>query len=188
MKRRDMKTIHPIKSLLAAHRDLSKEALRKNPGLATAYFESNQFLAPIIHKEIAKRRESLVLFREYQRTDLADREEYQISVMERYLRQPQVTEEQIQWWTKMALTVLRESGKGFSDPGNMSLKRIFEWFRMNDVAKDALNPELADQNMVKRVVVEIVKVLSDQPDVHVHSEVRHEKDREEDGLTKDRYQ
>ena len=188
MRIRDMKTINPLKALLTAHQSSSKEISTKKPHTPQSHFKSDEFLAPIIYKQIAKRQESLAGFKEYHRHDLVEKESYEISILERYLPQPQTTSADVRAMTIEAIDSLRNAGEGPNDPGNMSIRRIMEWLNRDKTRRGALSVIKADQIMVRRVIAETVKELSDRIDAAPQWNVDKLKPREEDTLTKDRYQ
>jgi uncharacterized protein len=187
MRTRDMQSLNPLKALITAHQSSLKETMNKKPELPTSHFESDAFLAPIIHKQIAKRRDSIIGFKEYRRDDLVEREAAEIAVLERYLPQPQTTPEEVKAMTVEAIESLRSSGNGANDPGNMSHNRIFKWLKSDEGRQQKLDPIMADQTMVRTVIAETVRELSDRVDASTTIEIEKLKPKEEDTLTKDRF-
>ena len=188
MRDRDTKTLNPLKSLLSSYSSTSKEILLKKPRTSILHFESDEFLAPLIHNQIAKREDSLTQYKEYRRLDLADIESYEISVLQKYLPQPQTTREDVERMTIEAIESLRASGHGANDPGSMSPRRIYEWFSKDPEKRAALGPTRCNQNMKGRIIAETIKNLSDRIDAAPQSSVDQFKPKEQDELTKDRYQ
>jgi uncharacterized protein YqeY len=188
MRGRDTRTLNPLKSLLTAHQAKSKEISLKELDTPQNHFEEDEFLAPLIHRQIAKRQDALIGFKEYKRHDLVEKETFEISVLQRYLPQPQTTEADVRALTIEAVESLRSSGDGANDPGSMSLKRIYNWLHSDPERKKALGTVMADQSMVRRVVAETVSELSDRVDSPTQFEVESLKPMPTDTLTKDRYQ
>ena len=187
MRARDMNSLNPLKALITAHQASSKEILNKKPDTPTSHFESDLFLAPLIHKQIAKRLDSIAGFKEYHRDDLVEKETEEIAVLEKYLPQPQTTPEEVRAMTMEAIESLRENGDGANDPGSMSHRRIFQWLNNDEGRRQKLSTIMVDQSMFKRVVAETVRELSDRVDSMPSIEVEKLKPKEEDTLTKDRY-
>lgn len=160
----------------------------ENPDVPASHFESDEFLTPVIHKQIGKRRDALEGFQNHKRQDLVEKEAYEISVLEKYLSQPQTTPAEVRAMTIEAIESLRRSGEGANDPGSMSLRRIYEWLERDETRKEALSVIRADQGMVKRMIAETVKRLSDRIDGAPKLNVDKLKPREEDTLTKPRRQ
>ena len=188
MRDRDTKTINPLKTLLTAHQSYCKDLARNKPNTPLSYFQTDNFFAPLIHRQIAKRQDSILGFKEYHRHDLVEKEEYEISVLQKYLPQPQTTEEDVRRLTTEAIESLRSSGEGANDPGSMSLKRIYGWLYRDEGRRNALGSVRADQGMVRRIVAETVRDLSDRVDDVAEWNVEKLKPRPVDNLTKDRYQ
>jgi len=190
MKARDMETLNPLRSLLAAHNALMKEFTIKHvaDSMQQSTFESDEHFIPVIRKQIAKRQDSIVSFKEHLRDDLADKETYEISVLEKYLPQPQTTAEDVRRLTIEGVESLRSTGNGANDPGNMSMKRIFGWLYADVERKRKLGSVWCDQGMMKRVVAETVKELSDRVDNLTQANIDKLKPKEVDYLTKPRYQ
>src|SRR5579862_2844504 len=132
MRARDMSTLNPLKSLITAHQATSKEILNKKPDTPSSELESDSFLAPIIHKQIAKRQDSIAGFKQHNRDDLAEKEAAEIGVLQKYLMQPQTTAEEVKTMTLEAIEALRNSGVGANDPGSMSLRKIFQWLNSDE--------------------------------------------------------
>lgn len=188
MRERDTRTLNPLKALLTVHQANAKDVSLKKPDTHQNRFESDSFLAPLIHRQIAKRQEALIGFKEYKRHDLIEKETFEISVLQRYLPQPQTTEADVRALTIEAVESLRASGDGANDPGSMSLKRIYNWLYSDEERKKALGTEMADQGMVRRVIAETIQELSDRIDNPMQFEVDRLKPKPADTLTKDRYQ
>jgi uncharacterized protein YqeY len=188
MRARDMATLNPLKALLTAHQAKAKQLTVNDPEKSDSHFANDNFLAPLIHKQISKRKDSIVGFKEYHRTDLVEKEEFEISVLEKYLPQPQTTEEDIRNLTIEAFETLRSEGKGANDPGSMGIKRIYEWLKKDAKRREMMSEKFADAGMVRRVIAETVRDLSDRPDASPEFNVERLKPREKDDLTKDRYQ
>ena len=87
-----------------------------------------------------------------------------------------------------AVECLRSSGDGANDPGSMSLKRIFDYLNKDGKRREKLGTVRADQGMVRLVVAETVKELSDRIDHGPDLNIEKLKPRPEDKLTKPRYQ
>lgn len=187
MRNRDMKTLNPLKALITAHQASSKEILNKKPQTPSSKFETDSFLAPVIHKQIAKRQDSIAGFKEYHRHDLVEKEAQEIAVLSKYLPQPQTTAEEVRAMTIEATEQMRSEGVGENDPGSMNIKQIHDWLRRDEGRREKLSPIMADQAMVKRVVAETVRDLSDRIDAAPSIEVEMLNRKEEDPLTKDRY-
>jgi uncharacterized protein YqeY len=188
MRTRDMATLNPLKALLTSHQAKSKETSNEDEEVDESKFASDNFLVPLIHQQIAKRKDSIIGFKDYHRHDLVEKEEYEISVLEKYLPQPQTTEDDIRRLTTEAIETLRSTGKGANDPGSMGMRRIFEWFKQDAGRRQMLSERFADQGMVRRIVAETVRDLSDRPDGSAAFNVERLKPREPDTLTHDRYQ
>src|SRR5271155_146839 len=190
MKARDIKTLNPLRSLLAAHNTLRKETTIKHvaESMQQRTFEMDEHFIPVIRKQIAKRQDSIVSFKEHLRDDLVAQETYEISVLEKYLPQPQMTAEDVRRLTIEGVESLRSSGDGANDPGNMSMKRIFGWLYADEERKSKLGLVWCDQGMMKRVVAETVKELSDRVDNLTQANIDKLKPKEVDHLTKPRYQ
>lgn len=188
MRDRDTKTLNPLKSLLTIHQSSSKDHARNKPNTPDSHFKSDDFFAPLIHRQIAKRQESIIGFKEYHRMDLVEKESYEISVLKQYLPRPQTTEEDVRNWTNEAVESLRTEGKGANDPGSMSVKRIYEWLFRDEARRKALGPVRIDQGMMRRVVAETIRDLSDRIDNGPDLTVEKLKPKPKDELTKDRYQ
>ena len=120
--------------------------------------------------------------------DLVENESYEVSVLQKYLPRPQTTEEDVKNWIEEAVESLRSEGRGANDPGSMSLKRIYEWLFKDEARREALGPVRVDQGMMRRVVAETVRDLSDRIDKGPDLNVEKLKSRPKDELTKDRYQ
>jgi uncharacterized protein YqeY len=185
MKARDSKTVNPLKSLLSAHHAAVKEATLKNPG---THFESNVFFFPLVQRQISKRKDSLREFKEHNRLDLAEKEQHEISVLEKYIPQPQTTAEQVARMTREAVKELRESGWGNNDPGNMSPRRILECMNSIPERKRMLGELYCEQGMLRRVMAETIRDLSDRIDGSPKENVELLKPRKVDHLTKPRIQ
>src|SRR5271167_4237447 len=110
MRERDTKTLNPLKSILTVHQSSSKDISQNKPNTPVSLFQSDQFLAPLIHRQIAKRQDSIKGFKEYHRHDLVEKESYEISVLQKYLPQPQTTEEDVRMMTTETIESLRSSG------------------------------------------------------------------------------
>ena len=188
MRTRDMKTLNPLKSLLTAHQSNQKDVMNKKPKTPLSHFESDAFLTPLIYRQIAKRRDSLAGYKAYHRHDLAEKEEAEITVLETYLPQPQTSVEDIRAMTVEAFEALRTNGDGANDPGSMSLNRIFEYLKGNEILREKLEPTRVDQVVLRRVVAETVKSISDRIDSAPAWNVEKLKPKSEDTLTKERYQ
>jgi uncharacterized protein YqeY len=188
MRARDMATLNPLKALLSVHQAKSKDTNNKDVSADESKFASDNFLAPLIHKQIAKRKDSIIGFKEYHRHDLVEKEEFEISVLEKYLPQPQTTEDDVRRLTTEAIETLRSSGKGANDPGSMGMKKIYEWLKKDTGRREMLSERFAEQGMVRRIIAETVRDLSDRPDGSPTFNVERLKPRETDNLTHDRYQ
>ena len=190
MKARDTKTLNPLKALLTSYNAMMKETTLKHVAnsMKQRTFESDDYFIPVIRKQIGKRQDAIVSFKEHLRDDLAEKEAYEISVLEKYLPQPQTTAEDVRQLTIEAVESLRSSGDGANDPGNMSYKRIYAWFNADPERKKVLGLVRCDQTMMKRVVAETVKELSDRVDGLTQANIDKLKPKEVDYLTKPRYQ
>lgn len=188
MRTRDTNTLNPLKSFLTAHQSSSKAILSKKPNIDKTYFESDIFLAPLLYKQISKRRDSLEGYKAYGRNDLVEKEAYEITVLERYLPYPQTQEDDVKRMTIETIEIMRSNGDGPNDPGNTSLNKIYEYVKRNDGDREALSVLHADQGMVRRVIAETVRDLSDRIDGAPQRNVEKLKPVEEDTLTKGRYQ
>jgi len=188
MRERDTKTLNPLKSILTVHQSSSKDISQNKPNTPVSLFQSDQFLAPLIHRQIAKRQDSIKGFKEHHRHDLVENESYEISVLQKYLPQPQTTEEDIRLMTTEAVESLRSSGDGANDPGSMSPKRVFDYLYKDEKRREMLGTVMADQGMVRRVVAETIRDLSDRIDDGPEWNVEKLKLRPQDKLTKGRYQ
>lgn len=60
----------------------------------------------LLHKQVKQRKESAALYREQKRTDLAEEEEYQATIIEKYLPE-QMSEEEI---TKIINQIIEQTG------------------------------------------------------------------------------
>ena len=67
MRDRDTKTLNPLKALLTVYQSSSKDHARNNTQYPDSHFQSDTFFAPLIHRQIAKRQESIIGFKEYHR-------------------------------------------------------------------------------------------------------------------------
>jgi uncharacterized protein YqeY len=188
MRTRDTNTLNPLKSFLTAHQSSSKDVLSKKPNIAKTHFESDIFLAPLLHKQIAKRRDSLEGYKAHGRDDLAEKEAFEITVLERYLPYPQTREDDVRRMTVETIEIMRSNGDGPNDPGNTSLNKIYEYIKRDEENREALSVLHADQGMVRRVIAETVRDLSDRIDGAPQRNVERLKPVEEDTLTKGRYQ
>ena len=70
----------------------------------------------------------------------------------------------------------------------MSLKRVYNWLYKGEERREMLGTVMADQGMVRRVVAETVRDLSDRIDGGPEWNVDKLKPKPEDKLTKSRYQ
>jgi uncharacterized protein YqeY len=190
MKARDTKTLNPLKSALAAHNALRKEVtIRHVPeSQQEKTWEQDEHFVPVIRKQIAKRQDSIVSFKENLRNDLVAQETYEISVLEKYLPQPQTTAEDVRQLTIEGAESIRSEGEGANDPGNMSMERIFRWLYADEETKSKLGLVWCDQTMMKRVVAETIKELSDRVDNLTQANIDKLKPKKVDYLTKPRYQ
>ena len=190
MKARDHKTLNVLRAILTSHNAMMKETTLKHvaDSMKQRTFESDEYFIPIIRKQIAKRQDSIVSFNEHLRHDLAQKEEYEISVLEKYLPQPQTTAQEVRQLVIRGVESMRSDGSGANDPGNMSLKRIFAWLNADAEIKRKLSLVWCDQAMMRRVVAETVKELSDRVDNITQANIDRLKPKEVDYLTKPRYQ
>lgn len=190
MKARDTKTLNVLRAILTSHNAMMKETTLKHvaDSMKQKTFESDDYFIPLIRKQITKRQDAITSFKEHLRDDLAQKEEYEISVLEKYLPQPQTTAEEVRQLTVEGIESLRSEGEGANDPGNMSLKRIFAWLNVDAERKRKLSLVWCDQSMMKRVVAETVKELSDRIDNQTQANIDALKPKEVDYLTKPRYQ
>lgn len=188
MRDRDTKTLNPLKALLTVYQSSSKDRSQKAPNTPESHFQSDTFLAPLIQRQIAKRQDSIAGFQQHHRQDLVEKESYEISILQKYLPQPQTTERDVREMTSEAVESLRSSGDGANDPGSMSLKRIYDYLYKDKGRRERLGIVWANQGMVRRVVAETVRDLSDRIDDGPELNVEKLKPRPEDKLTKSRYQ
>lgn len=184
MRERDTKTLNPLKSLLNLHQTTAKEQQLKKK-IATLATEQDSFLAPLIHQEIARRKDALQGFREHSRTDLLEKEEYEIVVLEKYLPAGEVSEDEIRAWTVAAFEIMRSEGRGANDPGSMGIGRIIKEVEKLSVGKKR---EIYDKTAFKRIIAETVRELSDRIDHVTEENVRKFEKRESDELTHPRIQ
>ena len=188
MRNRDMKTVNTVKSVLTDHQSTAKEIKRKDPDTPDPYLETDKYLVPVIYRQISKRQDSIQGYKEHHREDLVENEQFEIGVLRKYLPQPQTTAEEVRKMVMEAVEALRESGRGANDPASMGLGKIMNWLREDKERTRLLAHEWADQAMVKRVVAETVRDLSDRPDGLGAKNVQQLKKPKKDTLTKERYQ
>jgi len=162
MRNKDTSTVNPLKALLTDFNAREKR-LKLQPG-AEKQVANDTILAQVIHHQIAKRKDSIASFAQYYRTDLVEKEENEIRVLERYLPVVPTSDQDIRALVKEAFETLRMEGRGANDPGSMSPGRIFRWLFEDKGRKERLGPERCDQTWMRRVVIDEIKALSDRPD------------------------
>jgi uncharacterized protein YqeY len=185
-----MQTVNTVKSVLTQHQSTIKEVQQKTPDdeVPETDFQTDNYVVPVIHKQISKRQESIQEYKKYHRQDLVEKEQFEIDVLKKYLPTPQTTAEEVRQMVIEAAEALRESGRGANDPASMGVQKITTWIKEDRKSRKKLGYVFADQAMVRRVIAETVRELSDRPDGLAAKNVERLKKKEKDALTKDRYQ
>jgi uncharacterized protein YqeY len=181
MRTKDVATVNPLKALLTAFNARQKAT-------PTAHPENDVLLAQLIHVQIAKRKDSIASFAQYHRTDLVEKEEHEIAVLERYLGERGTSDEEIRELVREGVEALRADGRGASDPGSMSPARIFRWLNEDEGRRARVGPAKCDPVWMKRVVIDEIKALSDRPDGIVDDAIRVRSKKEDKPYELPRYQ